>query len=96
LFCFVSLFAFNIVQAEEMAVTQEAVAVTTDSVQAVSAAAVAEEPAAPKVDTGDTAFMLVCAALVMLMTPGLALFYGGMVRRKNILGTMIKALSHWE
>ncbi|MEA5000641.1 MAG: ammonium transporter [Endomicrobiaceae bacterium] len=91
LFCFVSLFAFNIVQADEMAVTQEAVAVTTDSVQAVPAAAVAEEPAAPKVDTGDTAFMLVCAALVMLMTPGLALFYGGMVRRKNILGTMMQS-----
>src|SRR5262245_44114214 len=36
----------------------------------------------PKIDTGDTAFVLVSAALVMLMTPGLALFYGGMVRRK--------------
>ncbi|MGZ6098967.1 MAG: hypothetical protein ACXWLL_11265, partial [Myxococcaceae bacterium] len=36
-------------------------------------------------DTGDTAWMLVSAALVLLMTPGLALFYGGMVRRKNVL-----------
>ena len=39
-------------------------------------------------DTGDTAWMLVCAALVLLMTPGLAFFYGGLVRKKNILGTM--------
>jgi len=38
---------------------------------------------------GDTAWLLVSAALVMLMTPGLALFYGGMVRRKNILGTIM-------
>lgn len=44
---------------------------------------------APKVDAGDTAFVLVSAALVMLMTPGLAMFYGGMVRRKNVLGTLM-------
>ena len=44
---------------------------------------------ASKVDTGDTAWILVSAALVMLMTPGLALFYGGMVRRKNVLGTIM-------
>ncbi len=52
-------------------------------------------PAAPsaaaplKVDTGDTAWMLISAALVLLMTPGLALFYGGMVRSKNVLGTIM-------
>lgn len=40
-------------------------------------------------DTGDTAWILISAALVMLMTPGLALFYGGMVRRKNVLGTIM-------
>jgi len=44
---------------------------------------------AGKVDSGDTAWILVSAALVMLMTPGLALFYGGMVRRKNVLGTIM-------
>ncbi|MFC1839745.1 ammonium transporter [Thermodesulfobacteriota bacterium] len=38
---------------------------------------------------GDTAFVLISAALVMLMTPGLALFYGGMVRNKNVLGTIM-------
>ena len=42
-------------------------------------------------NTGDTAWLLVSAALVMLMTPGLALFYGGMVRRKNILGTIMQS-----
>ncbi len=42
-----------------------------------------------KIDAGDTAFVLVSAALVMLMTPGLAMFYGGMARRKNVLGTIM-------
>jgi Amt family ammonium transporter len=51
----------------------------------------AQAPAAPAVDSGDTAFMLVSAALVMLMTPGLAFFYGGMVRGKNVLGTMMQS-----
>ena len=41
------------------------------------------------IDGADTAFVLISAALVMLMTPGLALFYGGMVRAKNVLGTMM-------
>src|SRR5687768_15487728 len=44
------------------------------------------------IDTGDTAWMLVSTALVLLMTPGLALFYGGMVRRKNVLGTIMHSL----
>ena len=42
---------------------------------------------------GDAAWMLVSTALVMLMLPGLALFYGGMVRRKNILATMMQSMS---
>ncbi len=42
------------------------------------------------IDTGDTAWMLVSTALVMLMTPGLAFFYGGLVRRKNILSIMMQ------
>lgn len=41
--------------------------------------------------SGDTAWMLVATALVMLMTPGLALFYGGLVRSKNVLGTMMQS-----
>jgi Amt family ammonium transporter len=45
------------------------------------------------IDTGDTAFVLVSAALVMLMTPGLALFYGGMVRGKNVLGMLMQSFA---
>ena len=41
------------------------------------------------IDTGDTAWVLISTALVMLMTPGLALFYGGLVRRKNVLTTIM-------
>ena len=44
-------------------------------------------PSAPEVNGADTAFMLVSAALVLLMTPGLGFFYAGMVRRKNVLAT---------
>ena len=40
-------------------------------------------------NSGDNGFMLVCAALVMVMTPGLAFFYGGLVRRKNVVNTMM-------
>ena len=43
------------------------------------------------VDAGDTAWLLISTALVMLMTPGLALFYGGMVRRKNVLATILQS-----
>ncbi len=43
-------------------------------------------------DTGDTAWVLASSALVLFMTPGLALFYGGMVRAKNILGTMMHSV----
>ena len=52
-------------------------------------AAWAQQPAGTKVDSGDTAWVLVSSALVMLMTPGLAFFYCGMVRRKNVLGTIM-------
>lgn len=51
--------------------------------------ALAEEAAAPTLNTGDTAWMLISSALVLLMLPGLALFYGGMVRAKNVLSTMM-------
>ncbi|MGH7740651.1 MAG: ammonium transporter [Candidatus Eiseniibacteriota bacterium] len=42
-------------------------------------------------DTGNTGFMLLCGSLVMLMTPGLAFFYGGLVGRKNVLAIMIQS-----
>jgi ammonium transporter, Amt family len=62
---------------------------------APAAAAPAAAPAAtpknvdPVLNTGDTAWMLVSAALVLFMIPGLAFFYGGMVRQKNVLSTMM-------
>ncbi|MBP2636716.1 MAG: nrgA 2 [Firmicutes bacterium] len=58
----------------------------------VAFAAEGDAPAEPpKLDTGDTAFVLISAALVMLMTPGLALFYGGMVRTKNVLSIIMQS-----
>ncbi|HAR63450.1 MAG: ammonia channel protein [Candidatus Margulisiibacteriota bacterium] len=44
----------------------------------------------PTIDTGDTAWVLIASALVMLMTPGLAFFYGGLVRRKNMLSVLMQ------
>ena len=44
-----------------------------------------------KIDTGDTAWLLVSTALVLIMTPGLAFFYGGMVSKKNVLSTMMQS-----
>lgn len=44
-----------------------------------------------KLDTGDTAWLLVSTALVLLMTPGLAFFYVGMVRKKNVISTMLQS-----
>lgn len=57
-----------------------------------SSVAFADSPSpAATVDAGDTGFILISAALVMLMTPGLALFYGGMVRTKNALATIMQS-----
>ena len=61
--------------------------------QTTQAAAGISTAAEGKADTGDTAWMLISAALVMLMVPGLALFYAGMVRRKNVLGTMMHSMA---
>ena len=48
----------------------------------------------PKIDSGDTAWMLTSTALVLMMTiPGLALFYGGMVRKKNVLATVMQSFA---
>src|SRR5256714_15685177 len=45
-----------------------------------------------KIDSGDTAWVLASAALVMLMTPALGFFYGGLVRRENVLATIMHSL----
>ena len=44
-------------------------------------------------DTGNTGFMMICTALVFIMTPGLAFFYGGLVRRKNVCSTMMACVA---
>jgi Amt family ammonium transporter len=50
-----------------------------------------EEGTMPNLDTGNTGFMLLCSSLVMLMTPGLAFFYGGLVGRRNVLTIMMQS-----
>src|SRR6185369_11511160 len=80
------------------AVTTPAAAPATPAADAAkpadAAAPAAAAPATPPdvkpvLNTGDTAWMLVSSALVLLMIPGLALFYGGMVRQKNVLSTFM-------
>jgi Amt family ammonium transporter len=50
---------------------------------------------AMRINAGDTAWVLISAALVLLMTPGLALFYGGMVRARNVLAMPSRTSSAW-
>ena len=57
----------------------------------VSKLALAAGTVAPVINTGDTAWVLISAGLVFLMTPGLAFFYGGLCGRKNVLGIMIQS-----
>jgi len=65
-----------------------------DATTAAPAAAPAAAAAAPKFDSGDTAWMLTSTALVLMMTvPGLALFYGGMVRKMNVLATLMQSFA---
>lgn len=75
------------------AATAEKTDVAAPAATAPVAAAPAEDATPKKVDpvlnTGDTAWILVCSALVLVMLPGLALFYGGMVRSKNVLSTIM-------
>jgi Amt family ammonium transporter len=59
--------------------------------EAASAGIAAATPAA--VNSGDTAWLLVCSALVMLMTPALAFFYGGLVRKKNVLSILMQCFA---
>jgi len=71
----------------------EAAPAETPAAAAPAAPEAAPAPA-PTIDSGATAWMLTSTALVLLMTiPGLALFYGGMVRKKNVLGTMMQSFA---
>ncbi|MBI4619265.1 MAG: ammonium transporter [Desulfobacterales bacterium] len=77
--------------AEDKAQNPPIPTMTEQTIPAQPTPPAAGNTAKPKVDTGDTAWVLISTALVMLMTPGLALFYGGMVRRKNVLGTIMQS-----
>ena len=73
------------------ALAQDKPAAGVDKPAAEAVKPAAAEPAKPKVDKGDTTWMMVATALVILMTiPGLALFYGGMVRTKNTLSVLMQ------
>ncbi|HJR74535.1 MAG TPA: ammonium transporter [Luteimonas sp.] len=86
LLCFGALFAFD--------ASAQDVAQTGAEPAAVAAAAAQEAAPPPVVDKGDTAWMLTSTLLVLLMTvPGLALFYGGMVRSKNVLSVLAQVIS---
>jgi Amt family ammonium transporter len=77
--------------------TSGAAASSTTAAPAAAAATPPAAPAAPakfKLDSGDTAWMLTSTALVLMMTiPGLALFYGGMVRKKNVIATVAQSFA---
>jgi Amt family ammonium transporter len=89
LFAWIAMVVCLAFGAAALAQDKPAAAADKPAVEAVKPAAA--EPAKPKVDKGDTAWMLVCTALVILMTiPGLALFYGGMVRSKNTLSVLMQ------
>lgn len=71
---------------------------TLPALLVLAGTALAQDAAAPTptptLDTGDTAWMLTSTALVLMMTiPGLALFYGGMVRKKNVLSTVMQSFA---
>lgn len=69
-----------------------ALLIWTSSLSAADAAPLASKDPTPTLNPGDTAWMLMATGLVLLMVPGLALFYGGMVRRKNVLATMMQSM----
>jgi len=78
--------------AQDVPAAEPAAAVAAEAAPADTVAAAAEEPAAP--DSGDTAWMLTSTVLVLFMTiPGLALFYAGMVRSKNILSVLMQCFA---
>jgi Amt family ammonium transporter len=66
---------------------------TVLSVLSVPCVTFADTKEVSSISAGDTSWMLVCSALVLLMTPGVAFFYGGLVRKKNVITTMFQVLS---
>lgn len=101
LFMLMAFSSAGVGYAQETSITPAA-APAIDTPPADAAAPATATPAAPaaaatpepKLDTGNTAWMLTSTALVLFMTiPGLALFYGGMVRKKNVLATLMQSFS---
>jgi ammonium transporter, Amt family len=94
-FCLLALvlvaFTALVTQAQTTAPAAPAdAAVAADAAaDAAGAAVTVATPAKPEIDTGSTAWMLMSSALVLFMVPGLALFYGGMVRAKNVLNMFL-------
>src|SRR6201996_2366615 len=92
--CFAALPAIAQDQAPAPAAPAAAAPAAAAPAAAPADAAAAAPAAAPKLDSGDTAWMLTSVALVLMMTiPGLALFYGGMVRKKNVLATLMQSFA---
>ena len=76
-----------------LAVSSACAGTAAPTVESRLAALEAKATAAPGINNGDNAWLLVSSALVLMMTaPGLILFYGGLVRQKNVLGTMMHSL----
>ncbi len=87
-----ALFAVLLLSLWTVAALAQTPAPTAPAAAAPAAAAAAA--AAPKIDSGDTAWMMTSVALVLMMTvPGLALFYGGMVRKMNVLATVMQSFA---
>ncbi|MEO6666275.1 MAG: ammonia channel protein, partial [Nitrospiria bacterium] len=70
--------------------TRTALLASSLALCALAIPSVAAQDSASSISAGDTAWILTASALVMLMVPGLALFYGGMVRHKNIVSTLLQ------
>ncbi len=90
---FVGLLA-TVASAADSAIPAVPAVAATSALPAVSATTSAAAPVDPMaaINSGDTAWVLIGAALVMLMTPGLAFFYGGLVRRKNVLSVLMQCM----
>src|SRR5688572_24507742 len=78
-----------LILAPDGAVAQDTAATTAPAAAVAAETATAATTAKPQIDTGSTAWMMTSSALVLFMVPGLALFYGGMVRAKNVLNMFL-------
>lgn len=95
LFKYITILLFASLTLPTAVIAQDSLATSTDSLQ-VAATTIVEkvtEEAPATLDSGNTAWMIVATVLVLMMTvPGLALFYGGLVRQKNVLSVIMQCL----